>query len=688
MASTNSSSSSDVEATTSTVPTPATTASSVDVAPLNLDVKFVDSRWDEETDSWKYNDTANPDIAAELVQPMGADATDSDSWEAYCFVVVRKHSKMSEDSRRTITFEIVLKSPYLITACQSVMADVRGVSWTSQPINLDPKMLIAYFPRLEAYEQTLSSRSDRTDEDERVLKSLGVLLAHMRKHYRQTLARIATLVANREITFDLLYAVLLPGTVIIRRCPVTRETRALKLLVANQYTNSCGQKYWSMECEYLECTTSEDEDASQDIGWGENTASPVRFGMSDAGAQIRWFDGVEKISSLSAFPIEFHPDPSALKSMLLERARKWVSLCGMHHVHYQGNAGRYEWVSGNLKLRRYSVRSRIMVDKAGFSRIDADYDLPNPERMLQPRANADDGLYGLIDAELLLTPPIVYGFSLSDKLWLEFNVNHVAPIEWNDEAFAGLVLSPERKDLLRGLIEAHGRLATGDGPARFDDFVRGKGQGLVINLFGPPGVGKTLSAEATSEHLRRPLYIVGSGDLGTSAGSLDNALREAFELAAAWRAVLLIDEADVFLEQRSLHDLERNAMVAVFLRHVEYYRGILFMTTNRIRTFDEAFLSRIHVALHFEELSVGTKVEIWRAFLRKAGLGNAEVEEEGLLARLAEREVNGRQIKNACRTATALAVSRGERMGFSHLEQALNAMEEFMTDFAAISESH
>ena len=85
-------------------------------------------------------------------------------------------------------------------------------------------------------------------------------------------------------------------------------------------------------------------------------------------------------------------------------------------------------------------------------------------------------------------------------------MNHVAPIEWNDEAFAGLVFPGERKTLLRSLIEAHGRLASSRAGG-FDDFVRGKGQGLVINLFGPPGVGKTLSAEATSEHLRRPLYI-------------------------------------------------------------------------------------------------------------------------------------------------------------------------------------
>lgn len=113
--------------------------------------------------------------------------------------------------------------------------------------------------------------------------------------------------------------------------------------------------------------------------------------------------------------------------------------------------------------------------------------------------------------------------------------------------------------------------------------MQGKGQGLVINLFGPPGVGKTLSAEATSEHLRRPLYIVGGGDIGADSGaaSVDKALKEVFSIATGWKAIVLIDEvgpyhtvfispavtlcvqADVFLEQRSMDELWRNAMVAV-----------------------------------------------------------------------------------------------------------------------------
>jgi hypothetical protein len=55
---------------------------------------------------------------------------------------------------------------------------------------------------------------------------------------------------------------------------------------------------------------------------------------------------------------------------------------------------------------------------------------------------------------------------------------------------------------------------------------------------------------------------VSSGELGTSATSVESGLSDAIQLATTWNAVILIDEADVFLEQRSSHDLERNCLVS------------------------------------------------------------------------------------------------------------------------------
>jgi len=344
----------------------------------------------------------------------------------------------------------------------------------------------------------------------------------------------------------------------------------------------------------------------------------------------------------------------------------------------------------NKTTIKYNVNSRVMIDRASFKRLNSRYKLPAASTRIRTTQALREQTQGsqlpsnptsleeLSEDDLLLTSPILYGFSLLDKVWLEFNVELLHPIVWNDEAFASLVLPGDRKVLLQSLVEAH------DADLGFDDFVRGKGHGLVVNLFGPPGVGKTLTAEATSEHVRRPLYLIGGGDLGTRASEMDRELQRVFDVAASWGAIVLIDEADVFLEERSLHDLERNAIVAVFLRHVEYYRGILFLTTNRIKTFDPAFLSRIHVALHFQELSKSAKAQVWRSFLSKVGVSSTDINDE-MVAKLAERNINGRQIKNVTRTAHSLALSRGEKLTFAHLARSLNAMEEFSAEFAALS---
>lgn len=145
----------------------------------------------------------------------------------------------------------------------------------------------------------------------------------------------------------------------------------------------------------------------------------------------------------------------------------------------------------------------------------------------------------------------------------------------------------------------------------------------------------------------------------------------------------------MFLEERSLHDLERNAMVAVFLRHVEYYPAILFLTTNRVRAFDDAFLSRIHIALHFHDLSRDARAAVWKAFLLRAGVTighNADVTEDQL-DKLTDKDINGRQVKNAVKTASSLAVSRGEKLGYKHFSEVLNVMEQFRTEFETMRNS-
>lgn len=87
-----------------------------------------------------------------------------------------------------------------------------------------------------------------------------------------------------------------------------------------------------------------------------------------------------------------------------------------------------------------------------------------------------------------------------------------------------------------------------------DDVVQGKGKGLVSVLHGPPGTGKTLTAEGISELLKCPLYMVSAGELGTDPAKLEYELQKILDIAHSWGAVLLLDEADVFLEKREVRD--------------------------------------------------------------------------------------------------------------------------------------
>lgn len=136
-------------------------------------------------------------------------------------------------------------------------------------------------------------------------------------------------------------------------------------------------------------------------------------------------------------------------------------------------------------------------------------------------------------------------------------------------------------------------------------------------LSGPPGVGKTLTAESVAEEMKVPLYLLSAGELGHDTSMVEARLSVVFDMVTRWNAVLLLDESEIFLEERSLENLEHNKLVCTFLRVLEYYEGIMFMTTNRVRTIDSAFQSRIHISLDYQELTMESRKQIWQNFLEQ-----------------------------------------------------------------------
>lgn len=379
---------------------------------------------------------------------------------------------------------------------------------------------------------------------------------------------------------------------------------------------------------------------------------------------VRIFDWEETVE-IGTLPLRALT--AELREQLTKRGEWFRDLTSRaSYVSYTGQLVKNSWWSS----KSYRADGRAMVDCQSFKQID------NNQHENEVRAagisNDEDRYYGddgkheqinIPDDALWRCFPFVYGFSFAAKQWGRFSVSGLRPITWRDDAFDKLVLDDADKELIRALVEHQ----TGT----FADIIEGKGGGVIFLLHGPPGQGKTLTAEAIAELLRRPLYSISIGELGTEPDQLESRLREVLDIATVWNAVVLMDEADIFLEARDERDIVRNAMVGVFLRLLEYHQGVLFLTTNRVKRIDTAFYSRISVALHFKEGGSDKRRKIWENLLAAARIGGLNPDE------LAAFELNGRQIKNVIRLSQTLAKARGCTIDFELVKQVVDRTTNF-----------
>lgn len=145
---------------------------------------------------------------------------------------------------------------------------------------------------------------------------------------------------------------------------------------------------------------------------------------------------------------------------------------------------------------------------------------------------------------------------------------------------------------------------------------------------------------------------------------------------------MVIDEADVFLEERiGTTDVNRNALVSVLLRVLEYYDGIIILTTNRITSLDVAVQSRIHLAIQYNDLSEQQKKSIFRKFLDD--IPKDHIQDRAMIDRQLDRtckrvDLNGRQIRNIVSGAQALANSERQRLSYDHISIVYDATSDFV----------
>lgn len=276
----------------------------------------------------------------------------------------------------------------------------------------------------------------------------------------------------------------------------------------------------------------------------------------------------------------------------------------------------------------------------------------------------------------LLCPPYAYGYSLSRKDWCRFFLDLMDDVKWKDGVWDLLILAPQQKLVLQALVTVH------EFPENARDEPEQKGKGLVVLLHGTPGSGKTLTAETAAEAAQKALISTSIGQLNRydNPYSFERRLKQILTYATMWKAVVLLDEADVFLEtrQESLGDSTRNALVAVFLRELEYFSGIVFLTTNRVGIFDPAMKSRIHLALEYSPPDIEIRRQVWMKLLGRVpqeDMGIADIDDA--VENILMEKLNGREISNTLNTARTIARFKKQNLQLEHIESVLQVRREF-----------
>lgn len=568
-----------------------------------------------------------------------------------------------------VTQSITVHDPAMRDVLRSVLAkyqdlDLELQEWTFEP----PFMPLVH--RWQAFKDHHSIAAPGP-----IKNASSALLAFLTPILASSILSLAQTNKTGQVSFNNIWQIFSPGSIVVTKfygvdtiCRVVKYKR--------KHADCNRPERWVIDMEYVDWN-------GEKCGWATTTLTILEF------------EGFKRVTGLPVYPLSFASDAAKIKAEMIERGRKFESMRGYHFMVANGTKILFE----TEKPEQRPVAGKVCVDAYAYYRIcnivkptlrplsneaDDDSDEPQtgendacmtdteykskftvasvePATAAKGPAERTEDLTPLTEEEMLMTTPWVKGFDLKSKEFCELRIADLKEMKWNDEAFEKLVLPSGEKELAWAFVE-NKSLSTSD----FDDFIPDKGRGLIILMFGPPGVGKTFTAEAVAERSRVPLYSMSAGDLGIQPAEVEATLERALELCRMWNAMLLLDEADVFLGERTSESLARNELVSIFLTKLEYYQGILFLTTNRISSIDHAFQSRVDLFLPYHDLTSAARRQVWENFIERAGRHKFDVSDASM-EKLAELKLNGREIKNLIKAAQLLSLKDGGKVPMERL---------------------
>ena len=439
--------------------------------------------------------------------------------ESARYALLIRNSKCYDGRKQLQIDSIIVQSPLLKQVLGSILKDYPGITTTLNRLTFKAPFQ-AFVHRWKNLLEALEFEQD--PETKRHLELLHCILE---AELRDDLKARDDFVLNGVITYSTLWMIFEPGTTVFT--VKDGQNCAARFNNGSYQETQRGNRY-ALGC--------------QIVDWdGEY------FGLGSSQFYVWEYEGTTKITNLSAYPLEYHPDLFEVKEALIQRGKAFEELSGYHYKNYQGVAiGEGPWgrpIKYNVcsrpdtlihsvpfQLNILQVCSRIIIDTYAWNRFNPNKQvhLTNLARPLEQARSIqseghgegeggdedcddyddydDDKAYdpdevivtgektsqaSLTSDQLLLCSASLKGYSLKNKKWLTFYIGSVLDIEYNENAFESLVLPEDHKELILALAESQVQHRDS-----FDDVIQGKGKGMIMLLSGPPGVGKTLTAES------------------------------------------------------------------------------------------------------------------------------------------------------------------------------------------------
>lgn len=198
------------------------------------------------------------------------------------------------------------------------------------------------------------------------------------------------------------------------------------------------------------------------------------------------------------------------------------------------------------------------------------------------------------------------------------------------------------------------------------------GKGVTIVCSGPPGTGKTMSAQVLANKLNLELFKIDLSQIVSKyVGETEKNLNEIFKEAKVSNAILFFDEADALFgkrsEVKSSNDRYSNLETSYLLQKIEEYEGVSMLATNYLKNIDDAFIRRMKYIINFPFPDVATRKEIWKITIPKQAPISNDIDFDFLAETF---ELSGGNIKNILVYAAFLSAAEKSKINMRYILKA------------------